>query len=194
MRLILMIAVFGMIGAPARGEGVTASDFAGCRAIADATQRLECFDGFAKDWAAPAEHVEVTTTRDIVSPTQPVEARLVDPDDLYLAPRKYLGKLIELRDVKCFYADVSEYRCAPRRGRFTLTIFAKTVAPDKERDLLESECGTIRTIDGPKCRKTIRFTLNDFGADRVSGMEQRVIAQTLSLEIVAVGTDRKSRK
>jgi hypothetical protein len=93
---------------------------------------------------------ETANTREIVASFAPGDFKVVDPDDIHVAPQKFVGKPIEIRNVRCFYADKDDYRCmAPSRGMVT-AVFATSVGPANEKEALETDCGAIKKIESPR--------------------------------------------
>jgi hypothetical protein len=83
----------------------------GCAPLKDDKDRLACFDKAAATLktAGVPSGPETANTRDIVSSFAPGDFKVVDPDDIHVAPRKFVGKPIETRNVRCFYADKNDY-------------------------------------------------------------------------------------
>jgi hypothetical protein len=108
----------------------------------------------------------------------------VDPDDIHVAPRKFVGRPIEIRNVRCFYADKDDYRClAPSRGMVT-AVFARSVGPANEKETLETDCGAIKKIESLACRRTIRIVPADFGEDAPNAFAKRIVVKVANIEIV----------
>lgn len=116
----------------------------------------------------------------------PTTYKVVDADDVFVAPAKYQDKPIEIRRVRCFHADKAEYRCIGT-GSLTVTIFASSIRPQAEREAIEEDCGEIRKmLSSPKCLKTIRFVPAKHSEDLVSGMQKRMVVITPEIEVSAV--------
>ncbi|MGO9005476.1 MAG: hypothetical protein ACLQIQ_07720 [Beijerinckiaceae bacterium] len=156
-----------------------------CTEVKDDKLRLACFDKLAPafDVLTKGETNSTVGTKEITASYAPSDYRPVDAEDLYVAPNKFKGKPIELAGVRCFYADVNEYRCIGR-AHDAVVVFAKDVEPEEAKSDLEDRCGAIKQIEAPACRKTIRFVVQDFSEDILSGMAQRLIVVTRQIEIV----------
>ena len=103
--------------------------------------------------------------------------KVVDPDDLFIGTRKYLGKPILLRRMRCYYADVDDYRCTAN-GPVLLAVFTATVEPASAREWIEKNCGQLKVaITSEKCVFNTRFVYgaDDAKDDVVSGFEQRKV-------------------
>jgi hypothetical protein len=87
--------------------------------------------------------------------------KLVSLDDLKMGPSKYKGKAVEVRNVRCFYADISDYRCVPQPiGK--VGINADAVIGDDARKFIEDNCDTVaKAATGQSCLVTVRFTYED---------------------------------
>ncbi|KRP88638.1 hypothetical protein AOQ73_27955 [Bradyrhizobium pachyrhizi] len=123
----------------------------GCTGTKDDKDRLSCFDkaAAALKTAGVPSGPETANTKDIVTSFSPSDFKVVDPDDVHVAPGKFIGKPIEIRNVRCFYADRDDYRCSmPSRGMVTV-VFAKSIEPANERDTLENDCGAIKRLSLP---------------------------------------------
>lgn len=103
------------------------------------------------------------------------EVKVIDADDLALAPARYRGQQIEIRDLACFYAGPNAYRCTPRRSTNVLSIFSRDIAPADARERMERDCGTIRNVEQRKCRFTLRFQPEIIEQDRTTNFEPRTV-------------------
>lgn len=155
-----------------------------CKAIQDTTKRLECYDR----GGAPAE----ATTKDIVTAPASALPQTVDATDLYVAPKKYIGKRIELRRVQCFYADKDEYRCIAAADAPVL-IVATDIMPTAAKDALERDCGQIKKVQTQACRRVIRFTPVVVDHDDAVAFAKRTVVVTKAIEVVAEGGTAKRR-
>ncbi|MDB5507923.1 MAG: hypothetical protein JWL93_392 [Hyphomicrobiales bacterium] len=169
-----------------------AAELMGCRGLNDDKARLQCFDTVAKK---ASEGAGKAILESLDSPK--VEFSLsnmivVDPADLYISPRKYVGRSLEVRNVACIHADTDDYRCISGGSVFT-AIFSEDVSPSQSKIEMERRCGLIRNISSPNCRVTIRFVPSEFEEDVVSGANKRVIFKTLSLEVRPAQQNRRSR-
>lgn len=156
-----------------------------CAALSNATERLQCYDERNTAKATPA-----------AAPAS-IEVRMVDASDLFIGSRKYLDQEIGLRAVKCYYADVGDYRCSPDGGTL-LTVFARTVEPQEAQEFIEKNCDTLKKLSARTCLMNIRFRYSetDTKLDVVSGyQERRVIRPKDGISIVfAKETVKKSRR
>jgi hypothetical protein len=167
----------------------------GCSPLKDDKDRLACFDKAAATLktAGVPSGPETANTREIVSSFAPGDFKVVDPDDIHVAPRKFVGKPIEIRNAKCFYADKDDYRCmAPSRGMVT-TVFATSVGPANEKEALETDCGAIKKIDSPACRRTIRIVPVDFAEDAPNAFAKRIVVKVANIEIIPAARSRQQR-
>jgi hypothetical protein len=155
----------------------------GCVSIKEDKDRLLCFDKAAASLkTAGISGPETATTKELVSNFSPGDYKIVDPDDIHVAPSKFIGKPIELRNVKCFYADKDDYRCLTP-SRLITTVFGASVGPDVERERLESDCGAIKKIDSPACRRTIRIVPLDFAEDAPTVLAKRIVVKAATIQI-----------
>lgn len=160
-----------------------------CRALKDDKARLECFDRAAKP-DAPDE--ATATTKEVVAAFGASDYKVVDPSDLYVAPTKYTGKPVQVRNVQCLHADKDEFRCiAP--GASILLVMAADITPSAARTALEDTCGTMRAMPTAACRRTIRFVPLMNAGDVVNG-RNRVVIATPSAEVVAGEEPRRRRR
>jgi hypothetical protein len=157
-----------------------------CSTTKDDKERLACFDKAATTLksAGVSGGPATADTKEIVSSFAPDDYKAVNPDNMHVAPHKFIGKPVELRGVKCFYADRNDYRClAP--AHLLMAVFTKSIGPAAEKDLIESECGAIRKLDSPACRKTIHFVPVEYSEDNPNAFGKRVIVESMSVEIVS---------
>jgi hypothetical protein len=161
----------------------------GCWSIKEDKGRLACYDkGSPSSEGTPAASTSVeektpATTKDVLGSYGPGDYKIVDADDLYVAPKKYTGKPIEVKNMSCFYADKDEYRCIASTG-LTVAVFALTVEPPAEKSALEDSCGTIKQLDKPSCRKTIRLVPLGYDSDTVNGNQKRIVLFASAIEIM----------
>lgn len=173
-----------------------------CKAIKDSAARLACFDKAAGETSAPpaaTAHAPAAQKAEPAAPAPETTAKtfkVVDVSDLYVGPNKYAGRDIEVRNLKCYFADKDDYRCiAP--GTY-VAIFTKTVEPALARQWMEDKCDQIKTaVTSSRCTFHLRFTYtsDDFDNDVVSGMQQRVvITPPAGVTMVSLNSEKKSRR
>lgn len=105
------------------------------------------------------------------------EYKIVDASDLFIGSKKYIGRDIVLEHMRCYYADVDDYRCLASGGT-VLAVFSKTVEPASAREWLEKNCDEIkRSMTSDKCRFNPRFSFatDDVEEDVISGFQQRKV-------------------
>ncbi|MGY4355527.1 hypothetical protein ACVWZR_004573 [Bradyrhizobium sp. i1.3.1] len=113
------------------------------------------------------------------SANQPADIgyKIVDPSDLFIGTRKYLDKPIVLRRMRCYYADVDDYRCMAS-GPVFLAVFTATVEPSSARVWIEENCGQLKVaVTSEKCLFNPQFVYGakDVNDDIVSGYQQRKV-------------------
>ncbi|MET4233369.1 hypothetical protein QA633_43665 [Bradyrhizobium barranii] len=116
--------------------------------------------------AAPAE-----------SQAADIDYKVVDPSDLFIGTRKYLDKSILLRKMRCYYADVDDYRCTAS-GPVFLAVFTATVEPASARAWIEKNCDQLKVaMTSDKCLFNPQFVYGakDVNDDIVSGFQQRKV-------------------
>lgn len=167
-------------------------EIVGCSLLKDDRARLACFDKASatlKSAGIPASPI-TANTKEILSSFAPGDFKVVDPDDIHVAPRKFIGKPIEIRGVRCFYADKDDYRCITP-SRLTTAVFGRSISPTIERDALEGDCGAIKRLESPACRKTIRVVLTDYSQDAPSAFAKRIVVTAPVIEIVPIARTRR---
>lgn len=156
---------------------VTAFAAEDCSRLTDSTARLNCYDQASKTSVPPPN--EQSATADHL----PGNFELTDPQDLWVSPSKYEGKLIELRNVQCFFADKNEYRClAPNDGDPVMVVSADVLSL-KEKTKLQDQCGVVRAVATPKCTRTIHFIPIHSEQDDVNAMTKRAVFAALLMEV-----------
>jgi hypothetical protein len=101
------------------------------------------------------------------------------------APAKYSGKLVEMRRMRCFFAEKNDYRCTVSTLDAAVIIVAPTIAPPQSRAVVEQLCGDVRNAAVlPACQRTIRFTPGGYGEDKVQGLAKRVVVTSPSIEVL----------
>ncbi|WP_128956227.1 hypothetical protein [Bradyrhizobium zhanjiangense] len=106
-----------------------------------------------------------------------IDYKIVDPSDLFIGTRKYLDKPILLRKMRCYYADVDDYRCTAS-GPVFLAVFTATVEPASARAWIEKNCDQLRVaVTSDKCLFNPQFVYGakDVNDDIVSGFQQRKV-------------------
>lgn len=140
---------------------------ADCASVKASAERLKCYDASSKAAAAKPTDAAIDS---------PVVVKMVDPSDLFVGTKKYLDREIGLRRIRCYYADVSDYRCtAPNAA---VSVFSKSVAPKAAKDWIDQHCDTVKkAMTSSKCLMTIHFKYgaDDVGTDLVSGFRQRMV-------------------
>jgi len=126
----------------------------------------------------------------IVSPAaaQSPEYKLVDAADLSVSPGKYINRDIEVRNVRCYYADIGDYRCVTGES---VSIFASSITPLEAETLIKDNCDAIKVaLTSPKCRVALRFRYDaeHVGHDIISGYQKRTVIRP---GMVTVGLYRK---
>ncbi|MBB4042005.1 hypothetical protein GGR34_003690 [Microvirga flocculans] len=119
---------------------------------------------------------------------QSTEYKVVDAADLSVSARKYADRDIEVRDVRCYYADIGDYRCVTRES---VSIFAASIAPLEAETAIKDNCDAIKVaLTSPKCRVALRFrySAEQVGHDIISGYQKRTVIKT---GMVRVGFARK---
>lgn len=165
-----------------------------CAEKIDDEARLACFDTLADAWSkSDASSEKTTSTTEISKPADPLVYRVSDPDDMFVAPRKYIGKPVELRRMSCFHADVKEYRCISN-GDLPLVVFTADITPASEKAAIEADCGEIKKVSSSNCRKTLRFVPGHIDEDTLSGNNKRAIVLARSIEIIPTPPPQKKRR
>ncbi|MBS7697854.1 MULTISPECIES: hypothetical protein [unclassified Chelatococcus] len=165
-----------------------------CAEKTDDEDRLACFDTLAAAWSETEPRSDKTaSTTEISTPADPLVYRVSDPDDMYVAPRKYIGKPVELRRMSCFHADVKEYRCISN-GDLPLVVFTAEITPPSEKAAIEAECGEVKKVSSSSCRKTLRFVPGVINEDMLSGNNQRAVVLARTVEIVPTPPPQKKRR
>jgi hypothetical protein len=164
-----------------------------CTGTKDDPERLRCYDAAVVTLrtAGVADAPKTADTKEVVASFSPSDYKLVDPDDMHVAPRKFVGKPVELRNAKCFYADKDDYRCLGSSRSMITTIFAKDVGPSAEKDALENDCGAIKKLESPLCRRTIRFVPRDYDQDAPNAFAKRIVMRAATIEIVPAPRARR---
>lgn len=165
-----------------------------CEAKTDEKERLACFDKLAKQ-SEPTEQQETSNTPKKIEPPSG-EYRVVDPGDIFVAYGKYLGKPIEVRNVRCYYADKDDYRCIAT-GDNPVVFFAEDIEPATAREAIENDCGEVKKVVTPACKRNIRLTAENISDDLISGYQKRVDVRSSSLEVIEaapVETKKRGRR
>lgn len=117
--------------------------------------------------------------------------KAVDLADLGIGSRKYSGRNLEVRGIRCYYAEVEDYRCT---GSEAVSVFAKNVEPPEARKWLEENCDQVRVaLSSPSCRVTLRFhyEASMTEQDIISGYQRRTV---ISPNTVTVILPKKRRR
>lgn len=119
--------------------------------------------------------------------------RVVDASDLYVGPRRYIGKNVEVRKVRCYYADVDDYRCITGDP---LVVFSQAVEPKSARLWIEDNCDQLRKLQTAKCLFAIRFTFeaDDVSEDIISGYQKRMIIRPSGGITVSYAVEQPRRR
>jgi hypothetical protein len=128
--------------------------------------------------------------------SEPKVFKIVDARDLYVGTRKYFNRDIEVQRMRCYYADVEDYRCVTDAAG--LSVFSKSIEPQSSRSWIEENCDQVKKIFSDRCLVSIRFSYDadDVDRDLVSGYRERVsIHPPLGILVSrAEGQPRRSRK
>jgi hypothetical protein len=178
------------------------ADSAGCWSIHDDAARLACYDKAARPTpAAPATATETPTdsdeatvsTKEVVAAPPLAAAQKVDAADLAIAPNKFLDKNIELNGLQCFYADKDEYRCLSPHSSIILMIVVGDITPAAEKTKLENDCGRIKNLTLPSCRRTLRMVPSEVKHDSVD-LRDRTVVMALTAEVVPQSAASNGRR
>ena len=151
--------------------------------------RLACYDKLARRIITDDQE-KSTKTKDVVGTSKSTDFKVVDALDMQVAPNKYTGKGVEMRQDQCFHADKNEYRCF-HTDNTGLMILAADVAPAAAKGDIEDNCGEIRkAVTSTACRRTIRFVPFGNEADLVNG-NNRVVVVTPSIEVIAAQNPKR---
>jgi hypothetical protein len=115
----------------------------------------------------------------------PAPPKVVPLVELTLAPRKYAGQAIEVRDLICYDADVSDYRCLALRIGVPAVIFLEKITGAVAQ--IEQNCDQLdMATHSPKCRVALRFTfeIDDLTEDLISGYQRRLIFRPATAEAI----------
>lgn len=164
-------------------SAASASD---CRSITDGTERLKCYD---------KQTGEATTEQKTPASN---EVRTVDASDLVVGSRKYLNREISINRVRCYFADVDDYRCMPSDGAL-LIIFSKKIEPKEARDYIEQRCDTLKKVTSDRaCVMNVRlhYGEDETSDDIISGYQtRRVIRPKDGISVVTdPNISKKSRR
>ena len=111
-----------------------------------------------------------------------------DPSDLSVAPRKYADRDIEVHRVRCFYADVNEFRCFGGTPLVTIFLGRLTSADgsgDGQKDIQEL-CDTIKKAENSRdCIVSLRFRFDtgQISEDRVAFYVPRTIIRADTAQV-----------
>jgi len=159
-----------------------------CTAIGSTTERLGCFDNYAKDVLAN-EAKSTASTKEVIA-AKPAEFKRTDASDLEITPNKYLGRGVEVVGFQCFHADKDEFRCIHPKA--TLLVMTLKVTPSAEQSALEDSCGSIKTaVTSPKCRRTLRFVPLKADNDKIDGYRSRTVILAAEVEVVPAARPRR---
>jgi hypothetical protein len=107
---------------------------------------------------------------------------------------KYLNRDLEVPNMRCYYADVGDYRCASLRG---VAIFAGNLTPEKLRKQIEDECDTVdKMLRSSKCSFALRinYDADDVTKDVMSGYQKRPVIKLDEVELVAAPSKSKRKR
>ena len=190
-RLRAAVFIATLIGAP---HTAFAQTLDACRIVKSETTRLNCYDAIPLPDPREEKSSEPTAnTREIVQSFAEGDYRTIDPLDLQVSPNKYKGKPVQILNAACLHSDKDEYRCVTP-GAATVLIVAPEVTPAASNSFLETECGAVRNVATPKCRKTIRFVPALHESDLIDGYRQRVTIATFSIEIVPEAVQQRLQR
>lgn len=166
----------------------------------DDKSRLACYDELVNKIIELSDNTESQdnnkTTNNTQTPDAPyiVNYKTVDAADLYVTTEKYLNRPIEVKNAKCFYADINEFRCIAGDST-ALMITAANITPQAEKLALMDDCDSIKNVSSQKCRRTLRFTPLSHTEDTISGYQKRKIVMARSMEAIppAASTGRRRR-
>jgi hypothetical protein len=118
--------------------------------------------------------------------------KVVDAADLGIGSRKYMGKDIEVRQTRCYYADVEDYRCLIGP---LVVVFAKKIVPEEAQKRIEESCDTIKKAgQSTECVSSIRFNATEFVSDIVGGYQRRTIIKPDEIILPKAGAAERRRR
>ncbi|MBV5347973.1 hypothetical protein [Lamprocystis purpurea] len=180
----------------------------------DTTIRIACYDNIANSLAkssATKEEAKLppdsttrsddtgqddeasTRTADIIKPSPEIEFKVVDSEDMYVAPDKYTNRGVEMRNVQCFHADKDEYRCLATSSGMPLVLMSPEITPSAEKTAIEEKCGEIKKVSTQQCRKNVHFIPLGNTEDIIGGYQKRVVILTKAIEIIPAPIKKKKK-
>lgn len=93
--------------------------------------------------------------------------------DLAVQTHKWDGKKIEVQ-LRCFYADKDEYRCATGMG--ARVDFTK-ISNEAGKDFLDENCDTLAKVASRNCMVTVRFTYSGNSREASGSGQQMTVVQ-----------------
>jgi hypothetical protein len=118
------------------------------------------------------------------APAEPTGATLVPAEEMVRTPAKFRGKYVEMRRMRCFYAEKDDFRCTVTTLDAAVIVVAPSVRPAAARRTIEQACADMRAAAvSPACQVTIRFTPAGVGEDRVGGLARRAVVAAPEVEI-----------
>jgi len=165
---VVLIALLLWPCAAADAQVPPATDY--CREMRELGSQANC--------ESPAADAQVPPAAPIVVPIT----------ELALAPEKYIGRPIEVRDLICYYAKLDDYRCISLRARPVAVIFPVNITGPDAKAAIEQNCDQYeKATRSPRCRVTLRFTIlgdDEINEDLVSGYQRRVIISPADAEAI----------
>jgi len=124
------------------------------------------------------------------------EFKAVAASELGIGSGKYLNRDLEVPSMRCYYADVADYRCITGPGGAFVSVFASNLTPENLRKQVEDECDTLEKTRRSVCSFTLRINYNadDVSKDLVSGYQQRTVVNLDKVELVARPSASKGKR
>jgi hypothetical protein len=133
----------------------------------------------------PAAAIEKPRTRRVALDPPHDVAKVVDAADLGVGTRKYMNIELEVQGVKCYYADVEDYRCTAPEAN--VTFFTRKIIVATGTDYLEKYCDTLkRALQTDNCIVSIRFQYSsqEVEQDLISGFQERTVIRPREIALV----------
>ena len=108
---------------------------------------------------------------------------VVDSSDIVLAPERYIGKKITIRNLRCYFAGDADYRCSSNSE--ALGIFGKLVTPIAAESFVRTKCNRITVVMASEtCVATARIAPSDIRTVHDSDGRERTVVEAYNLTLL----------
>ncbi|WP_456797500.1 hypothetical protein [Bradyrhizobium sp. USDA 4473] len=110
--------------------------------------------------------------------------------NLDVALEPFVGRLVEIRNVRCLYST-DGYRCIAHRREIAPVVFTQAVEPAAEQESLKTDCALLDRVLSAACKRNIRIVTTDYRGDLSRDSAKGLVLKVPKIEIIAASLPKR---